>query len=111
KGKPLVLLTGKMTAGGSARAKVFMCSPAAHRQEVREGMRLSEARGVCAHLIWREYAPPLYLDAQKNPLQDLISCSPKVTAQEIGVFLLDATGLRYLGGEDKFCRQVLKVSS
>jgi len=137
KGKPFVLLAGGSEGGeqaslrsiarcgvaprrstaaqspsaGSARAKVFMCSAEAYRQEVREGMRLSEARGVCADLIWREYAPPLYLDAQRKLLRTLITCSPKVTALETGIFLLDASGLKYLGGEGQLCRHVLKACS
>lgn len=111
KGKPFVLLAGKLTAAGSARAKIFMCSTEAHHKEVHEGMRLSEARGVCAELLWREYNSSLYLDAQRKLVHALVSCSPQVTAQETGIFLLDASGLKHLGGEGKFCRNVLKLSS
>ncbi len=66
---------------------------------------------MCSDLIWREYDPPLYLDAQRKLLRTLVTCSPKVTALETGTFLLDASGLRYLGGEGKLCRHVLRASS
>lgn len=53
----------------------------------------------------------LYLSAQKQLIDALISCSPKITAQGFGDFLLDASGLRYMGGESKLCHNVLKLCS
>lgn len=87
-----------------------MCSSEASRYNITTGMKLSEARAVCADLIWKEYDETLYCDAQKLLTRHLISCSPKVSALEYGIFLLDASGLNFLGGEDKFCRQVQKIT-
>lgn len=51
------------------------------------------------------------MEAQKHLVRALVACSPKVTAQGSGIFLLDASGLQYLGGENKFCQNVLKSAS
>jgi len=74
-------------------------------------MRLSEARAECADLIWREADDKLYRQAQHRLLNELIACSPRVSTQQIGVFLLDASGLQRLGGESLFCRELLRRTS
>jgi DNA polymerase-4 len=104
KGKPFVILAGK-----GNHAHVVMCSPEAARHQIFAGMKLSEARAVCSDLIWREYDGALYREAQKQLCRKLIACTPKVTALEPGVFLLDAGGLNYLGGEQRFCLAVHKI--
>jgi len=111
KSKPLVLLASKSSAGVSNRALILMCSLEANLRHIYPGMKLSEARAVCADVVWRERDDKLYTDAQKKLVRTLITCSPKVTAEEPGLFLLDASGLKHLGGEGKFCRDVLKLSS
>lgn len=52
-----------------------------------------------------------YQTIQRNLVIDLISCSPRVKAQEPGIILLDASGLSLRGGENKFCHHVLKTCS
>lgn len=97
-------------SGKGNRAQVVMCSPEAARHQVFSGMKLSEAKAVCADLVWRDYDEHLYREAQKKLSRHLIACSPKVTALEPGTFLLDADGLSYLGGEQKLCREVQKIT-
>jgi hypothetical protein len=53
----------------------------------------------------------LYKQAENQLLNELIACSPRVSAQQVGVFLLDASGLHRLGGENKFCRELLRRAS
>lgn len=72
-------------------------------------MKFSEARAVCADLLWREYDETLCLKLQAEIVQRLVMASPQVSSQGNGVFLLDATGLTHLGGENKFCRQIQKL--
>lgn len=76
-------------------------------------MRLSQARALCAELLWRDYDESLCRQAQKELLADLISCSPRVSASagSLANFLLDAGGLRHMGGEGKLCRELLKLVS
>jgi nucleotidyltransferase/DNA polymerase involved in DNA repair len=95
----------------AARNFVLMCSPEAEHKEIRPGMKLAEARSLCSNLLWREYDEKLYIDAQSKLLRALISCSPKVTAEEPGVFILDATGRTHLGGENRLCKNLLSLSS
>ena len=73
-------------------------------------MKLSEAQAVCAGLLWKQYDEALYLHAQKKLSRELIGCSPKVSALEPGIFLLDAAGLNYIGGEQTFCRNIQKIA-
>lgn len=93
------------------RKLVIMCSPEAERKDIHPGMKLSEARSLCSNLAWREYDERLYREAQSKLLRALISCSPKVTAEEPGIFILDATGRTHLGGENTLCRNLLSLSS
>src|SRR5271170_1450770 len=111
KGKPLVLLSGRSSQGVSNRTSIFMCSAEAERKDIHPGMRLSEARALCADLIWRESDNKLYMDAQNKLIQALLSCTPKVGAMHgiAGTFILDASGLAYMGGESKFCSNVLRL--
>lgn len=97
--------------GSAGRSQVLICSKEASKERVYPGMKLSEARAVCADLVWREYDELLYRALQKDLLQKLVSVSPKVSATEPGVFLLDASGMLHLGGEEKFCRRVQKLVS
>lgn len=41
----------------------------------------------------------------------MVVCSPRVSAREPGIFILDADGLQRLGGEGKLCRDLLKLVS
>lgn len=112
KNKPFVLLadssTGKLNL---STVRVFMCSDAASKKFVAAGMKLSEARATYADLIWRQSDRKLYLEEQKKLIAELMSCSPRVSASEPGIFLLDADGLRRMGGEGKLCRDLLKLAS
>jgi protein ImuB len=109
KGQPFALITGRLTPGGYTRARIFMCSEEATHKGVRPGQRLSEAKAVCPNLILRECDDILYANAQKQLVQDLIGCSPRVASEEIGEFSLDASGLIHIGGETTFCHNVLKL--
>ncbi len=93
------------------KSKVLVCSIEAGKKYVRAGMRLSEAKAVCAELIWRQYEERLYIVAQKEMLAYLVSCSPRVSSHEIGAFLMDASGLTHMGGEGNFCRNLLRIAS
>lgn len=110
-GKPLALVTGKLTPGGYNRARIFMCCAQASQYGVFPEMRLSEATVACAELVLRELDPQLYLSVQRQLTSILLSCSPKISAQEIGDFLLDASGLIHMGGENTFCHNILKSCS
>lgn len=111
KGRPFVVLDRQLTAGNTGRIRVLMCSPEASRHEIKPGMRLAEARAVCADAVWKEPDQALYVAAQAALVRSLIELSPRVTAERIGTILLDASGLRRLGGEKKFCRDVLALAS
>ncbi len=128
KGRPLVLLSGKtnkstvsqraghappVQAPGSGRgqAVIFMCSAEAHGKDIQPGMRLSEARALCADVLWREQDQKLYADWTNKLVRALVSCSPAVTAEGFGLFFMDASGLRHLGGEGAFCQNVLRLCS
>lgn len=80
-------------------------------------MRLSEARANCSELLWREYDRPTYLIAQRELASSLVTHSPRVSAlKEEGVFasssfLLDADGLKHMGGESCFSRSILRFIS
>ncbi|MBX9687069.1 MAG: DNA polymerase Y family protein [Candidatus Obscuribacterales bacterium] len=104
KGKPLALI-----AGSSGRAIIQLCSKEAALERVYPGMKLSEARAVCANLLWREYDGELYQKRQTELLEKLVMASPQVSNLEIGSFLLNATGLSHLGGEAKFCRHLQRL--
>lgn len=78
-------------------------------QRVYPGMRFSEARAVCADLLRREYDEKLYLKLQAEVIQRLVLASPQVSSPDLGIFLLDASGLLHLGGESKFCLQLQKL--
>ena len=90
---------------------MLLCSKEAGKQRVYAGMKLSEARAVCADLVWREYDESLYQALQRDLLHMLVAVSPKVAALEPGTFLLDASGMAHLGGEEKFCRRIQKLVS
>ncbi len=94
-----------------SRAKIVLCSTEAAKENVRVGMTFTEARANCSQLIWREYDDRLYQDAQKKLARALIAASPRVSAGETGIFILDAQGFNRLGGENKLCRDVLKLAS
>jgi len=74
-------------------------------------MTFTEARANCSQLIWREYDDRLYQDAKKKLARTLIAASPRVSAAEAGIFIFDAQGFNKLGGENKLCRDVLKLAS
>jgi hypothetical protein len=94
-----------------SRARVFMCSDAASKKFVGPGMKWTEARATCANLTWRQCDLKSYREAQKNIVNELVACSPRVSAREPGIFILDADGLQRLGGEGKLCRDLLKLVS
>jgi nucleotidyltransferase/DNA polymerase involved in DNA repair len=109
KGKPFALIAGKLSPGGYNRARIFMCSPQASQKRVTVGMHLSEAKSICANLILKERDDVAYINAQKQLARGLLAYSPKVTSHNLGEFSLDASGLFYVGGESKFCHNVLKL--
>ena len=94
-----------------SRAKIVLCSTEAAKNNIHIGMTFTEARANCSQLIWREYDDRLYQDAQKKLARSLIAASPRVSAGEAGFFILDAQGFNRLGGENKLCRDVLKLAS
>lgn len=78
-------------------------------QRIYPGMKVSEARAVCADIVFREYDERLYARLQTEIVQHLVLASPQVSGLEFGIFLLDASGLTHLGGEGKFCRLVQRL--
>ncbi len=98
-------------AGKGNRANVVMCSQEAEAKHISVGMKLSEARAVVADLIHVEYDQSLYKQVQKELCRELVLCSPKVTAIEPGMILLDASGFNLLGGETRFCMTVHKTAA
>lgn len=88
-----------------------MCSQEAAKTGVRPGMKLAEAKAICANLEWRESDEHLCTIYQNNILKELLSCSPRILARDSGVFLLDADGRKHLGGENKLCRDMLRSVS
>lgn len=111
KASPFVVLDNNTEATGNGRAKIFMCSDKASQRYIVAGMRLSEAKAIYSTLNFRKYDAQLYQAAQKKLIQEFVLCSPKVTADQLGIFLLDATGLSHLGGENAFCRNLLRAAS
>jgi nucleotidyltransferase/DNA polymerase involved in DNA repair len=122
KKRPLALIASRNTTAFSdlnttskpiniSRAKVYMCSSEAAKANIYPGMRMTEARAECADLMWRECNDKLYKQAETALLNELIACSPRVSIQQAGIFLLDASGLQRLGGESKLCREILKCAS
>ena len=93
-----------------SRAKIVLCSSEAGKENVQIGMTFTEARANCSQLIWREYDDRLYQDAKKKLARTLIAASPRVSAAEAGIFIFDAQGFNKLGGENKLCRDVLKLA-
>ncbi len=89
----------------------MLCSKEASKAGVQAGMNLSQARALCGELIWREYNKKLYSRYEVSLVKELIQTSPRVVAQEPGLFLLDAEGRKHLGGESKLCRDILRLSS
>ncbi len=86
-----------------------MASTEARQSGVAPGQRLTEAKALCSDLILRECDDILYTNAQKQLIQNLIHCSPKVASAGLGEFSLDASGLSHIGGETKFGHNILKV--
>ena len=74
-------------------------------------MKLSEAKAICNDLVWQEYDAKLCSKFQTSLVKELLSCSPRIVAKEPGIFLLDAQGRKHLGGENKLCRDILKLAS
>jgi len=74
-------------------------------------MTFTEARAICSHIVWREYDDKFYKSAQKKLARELIAASPRVSTRESGLFYIDAEGFNRLGGENKLCRDVLKLAS
>lgn len=105
KGKPFVVISGAESNG----AQVFSCSFEASQQRVCSGMKLSEARAVCSELIAVEYDERLYEQVQRELAAQLLGCSPRVAAGEPGLFILDASGLKHLGGERGFCEMARRI--
>ncbi|HEY9784066.1 MAG TPA: DNA polymerase Y family protein [Candidatus Obscuribacterales bacterium] len=113
KRKPLVLLldNGGQSDRSLGSKKIIIASADAIKQDVVAGMRLSQARAICADLAWRYYDAKLYEEAQRAIANELIAYTPRVSAIEPGLFILDAQGLAHMGGESKFCHEVLKTIS
>jgi protein ImuB len=121
KNKPFVLVPAKprgfvdkvtySNASTLSRISVFMCSPEASKKGIYAGMKLSDARATCANLLWRECNERLYEEAQADFVQTLLDCSPRVASHQSGIFILDASGRQRLGGENKLCRDILRIAS
>jgi nucleotidyltransferase/DNA polymerase involved in DNA repair len=94
-----------------SRIQITLCSEEAARIGVRAGMKLAEAKAICANLQWRELDAHLCTRYQNNILKELLACSPRILARDSGVFLLDADGRKHLGGENKLCRDMLRLAS
>lgn len=92
-------------------SKILFVSEEALKKDIFAGMRLSEAQTICAEVVWRHVDEKLYSEVQRKIANELISCSPRIASQDPGTFLLDASGLRHLGGESKLCADVLKLIS
>lgn len=103
--------SGAAATKALGRSVILECSNEANKRDVFSGMRLAAARAICADLIWQEYDCRLYEHAHKKLINELIACSPRVSSYESGIFILDASGLRHLGGENKFCRNILRLVS
>lgn len=113
KGKPLVLMpeTNGKSNSTPSNQRILVSSKEACDEYIFPGMRLSEAKGILSELVWRHYDSKLYREAQQKIANELLMCSPRVSVYELGSFLLDAQGLMHMGGENKFCRNVLRVVS
>ncbi len=74
-------------------------------------MRLSEAKALCADLLWRACDARLYAEEIKLLAARLAACSPRITGEQNGIFLLDASGLALTGGESRFCAKILKTAA
>lgn len=114
KGKAFVLLSEGQKPTDQvnlSRARVFMCSPSASKKNVVAGMKWTEARATCSDLTWRQCDTKSYREAQTKIVNELVACSPRVSAREPGIFILDAGGLQRLGGEGKLCRDLLRLIS
>ncbi|HEY9677351.1 MAG TPA: DNA polymerase Y family protein [Drouetiella sp.] len=94
-----------------SRARVFICSEEASKRFVSAGMKWTEARATHSNLTWRRCDTQSYREAQKYIVNELVACSPRVSAREPGIFILDADGLQKIGGEGKLCRDLLKAIS
>lgn len=94
-----------------SRAVVFMCSDMASKKFVVPGMKWPEARATCANLSWRQCDVKSYREAQRHIVNELVVCSPRVSAKEPGIFILDADGMQHMGGEGKLSRDLLKLVS
>lgn len=110
KNKPLVLVTGG-EGKKTLSQKIVACSPQASKEYIQPGMRLSEARAICGELLSLPYDTKLYEEAQTEIARQLINLSPRVSALEPGIFLLDASGLSHFGGESRFAANALKILS
>ncbi|MCC7527246.1 MAG: DNA polymerase Y family protein [Candidatus Melainabacteria bacterium] len=108
--KSLVLVTGG-EGKKTLNQKVVACSTQASKEYIQPGMRLSEARAICAELLSRPYDAKLYEEAQTEIARKLINLSPRVSVFEPGIFLLDASGLSHFGGESRFAANALKILS
>lgn len=109
---PWVLLEGKNTSASVYQQKIAMCSYAASKNQIAPDIKLSQACSVRSSLSWRKPDHFLYEQACTEIIQTLLAYSPKVNVygpSNSGIFLLDASGLRLLGGEDKFCTSILKA--
>lgn len=109
---PWVLLEGKNTNSSVYQQKIAMCSYSATKQEISPGIKLSQACSLRANISWRKPDHFLYEQASAEIIQALLAYSPKINVfgpKDSGIFLLDASGLKLLGGEDKFCASILKA--
>ena len=95
RGKPVVILKGTSSTGTFGRAKILICSTQAAQKNVAPGMKLSEARAVCADVVWREWDDRLYQEAQKNLIQQLIRRPhPRISCKQLALNGSDRLRLR-----------------
>lgn len=105
------VLLSEGTKSNISQQEILLCSKKALKKQIVPGMKLKEAQSMYADIIWRETKPSLYMEAQSQLINALVSCSPRISAQELGMFILDASGLKHMGGESRFCMNVLKAAS
>ncbi len=101
-----------LTDGVGTRKQVRAVSAAAGRMGVRAGMRLTEARALCAdlqELAWDDVA----LHAATTALSAaLVEASPQVTpvAGAPGLWWVGASGFDGIGGERELARALLRIA-
>jgi len=89
------------------RKKVYDASPRAIRRGVRVGISLRHAYSLCPEACFIPTDEKKYEQAFEEVLEVLDSFSPLIERQELGVALIDASGLgNYYNGEENLAKQL-----